>query len=76
VFSAAILLMLELLFLSKLSRLNEAVSNITQHNNLSERLPTQGNDEVETLAKSINNMLGEIEDNTRKLRKRKILSHW
>ncbi|MCW4024633.1 MAG: ATP-binding protein [Candidatus Bathyarchaeota archaeon] len=69
VFSAAILLLLEFLFLSKLSRLNEAVSNITLRNNLSERLPTHGDDEIETLTKSINNMLGEIEDNTKKLQK-------
>jgi methyl-accepting chemotaxis protein len=69
VFSLIIILLLEFLVLSKLSKLTGAVSVISQHKNLSERLPTKGNDEIETLTKSINNMLGEIEDNNKKLQK-------
>jgi signal transduction histidine kinase len=67
VFSVAMLLLLEFLFFSKLSRLNESVSHITRNHNLSERLPNHGNDEIENLTKSINKMLEEIEDNTKKL---------
>jgi signal transduction histidine kinase len=69
VFSVAILILLEFLYLSKLSKLNGAVSVITKHKNPSERLPTKGNDEIETLTKSINTMLDEIEDNNSKLQK-------
>jgi signal transduction histidine kinase len=69
VFSIAILILLEFLYLSKLSKLNSAVSIITKHKNPSERLPTKGNDEIETLTKSINTMLDEIEENNVKLQK-------
>ena len=69
VFSVTIILMLEFLYLAKLSKLTHAVSDISHHKNPSERLPTKGNDEIETLKKSINNMLGEIEDNNTKLQK-------
>ncbi|MCW4005532.1 MAG: ATP-binding protein [Candidatus Bathyarchaeota archaeon] len=69
VFSVAVVLMLEFFMLSKLSKLNEAVSKLSHRQNLSERLPTTGNDEITTLTKSINNMLSEIEDNTHKLQK-------
>jgi signal transduction histidine kinase len=68
VFSVIIFISLEFLVLSKLSKLTGEVTKITQHSDLSERLPTKGNDEFETLTKSINKMLEEIEENNKKLR--------
>ncbi len=67
VFSLTIFITFEFLVLSKLSKLTNAVTKISQHNNPSERLPTKGNDEFETLTGSINKMLGEIEENNEKL---------
>jgi signal transduction histidine kinase len=69
VFSVIIVLLLEFLVLSKLSKLTNAVSNLSHRKNPSLRLPTNGNDEIDTLTKSINNMLSEIEDNSKKLQK-------
>ena len=70
VFSVTIALLLEVSYLSKLSKLTDEVSKIgQQNNNQSKRLRTSGNDEIESLKKSINGMLGKIEDNTIRLQK-------
>jgi signal transduction histidine kinase len=61
--------MFEFMVFSKLSKLTNAVTKISQHNNPQERLLTKGNDEFEALTKSINQMLGEIEENNDKLQK-------
>jgi signal transduction histidine kinase len=69
VFSIAIALLLELVFLIKISKLNKDVSGLSKQNNSSKRLQTIGNDEIATLSKSINGMLDEIENNAKKLQK-------
>ncbi|MCW3984728.1 MAG: hypothetical protein NWE96_12185 [Candidatus Bathyarchaeota archaeon] len=69
VFSVTVALFLEFMFLAKLSKLNNEVSNITQDNTPTKRLRTKGNDEIDTLTKSINGMLDKIEENTHKLQK-------
>jgi signal transduction histidine kinase len=69
VFSITVALLLELSYLTKLSKLTHQVSELSTQTSTSKRLPTKGNDEIENLTRSINGMLDKIEDNTDKLQK-------
>jgi signal transduction histidine kinase len=69
VFVAAIVLFMERTVLYRLVKLTRAVSSIGRNRDLKTRVPTDGNDELTGLAKSINGMLTDIEDKTLKLRK-------
>jgi sensor domain CHASE-containing protein len=69
IFVAAILLLMERTVLYRLVKLTKAVRGIGRNRDLETRLPTDGNDELSGLAKSINEMLTDIEDKTLKLRK-------
>lgn len=69
-FSALIMLLLEKVVLSRLTKLTDSVSSIGKRKDLSEgRVSMEGNDELSTLAGSINSMLTEIENKTIKLQK-------
>ncbi len=65
---AAIILILEKLVISRITGLSSKVSYIGRKDNLSARLTVSGKDEIHTLAGSINEMLGNIEQ-SRKLQK-------
>ena len=67
-FVCVTMLLLEKTVLSRLTNLSRKVSSIGKTEPISTRVPTHGNDEITTLAKSINNMLTEIENKTIKLR--------
>jgi Signal transduction histidine kinase len=69
VFSITVALLLEVSYLSKLSKLTQQVSDLSKQTSTSKRLPTRGDDEIENLTRSINGMLDKIEDNTDKLQK-------
>ncbi len=69
VFVAAIMLLMERTVLSRVVRLTKAVRNIGRNRDLKTRVPTDGNDELAGLAKSINRMLTDIEDKSSRLRK-------
>ena len=69
IFVAAILLLMERTVLYRVVKLTKAVRGIGRNRDLETRLPTDGNDELSGLAKSINEMLTDIEDKTLKLRK-------
>jgi signal transduction histidine kinase len=69
IFVAAILLLMERTVLYRVVKLTKAVRSIGRNRDLKTRVPTDGNDELSGLAKSINGMLTDIEDKTLKLRK-------
>lgn len=69
IFVAAILLLMERTVLYRVVKLTRAVQSIGRKRDLKTRVPTDGNDELSGLAKSINGMLTDIEDKTLKLRK-------
>lgn len=69
IFVAAIVLFMERTVLYRVVKLTRAVRNIGRNRDLKKRVPTNGNDELSGLAKSINEMLTDIEDKTLKLRK-------
>jgi len=69
IFVAAILLLMERTVLYRVVKLTKAVRGIGRNRDLKTRVPTDGNDELSGLAKSINGMLTDIEDKTLKLRK-------
>jgi signal transduction histidine kinase len=69
IFVAAILLLMERTVLYRVVKLTRAVRSIGRNRDLKTRVPTDGNDELSGLAKSINGMLTDIEDKTLKLRK-------
>ncbi len=69
VFSTLIMLLLEKVILSRLTQLTASVSNVGKDKDLSTRVSMTGNDELSTLAGSINSMLTEIENKTMKLQK-------
>jgi len=73
VFSALIMLLLEKVVLSRLTQLTASVSNVGKDKDLSARVSMTGNDELSTLAGSINSMLPEIENKTMKLQKSELL---
>ncbi len=60
-FSGVTLLLLENLVLSRLARLIQTATQISQQSDLSERMETSGNDELSTLAMAINTMLEALE---------------
>lgn len=61
-FSVMIVLLLEITVLSRLSFLNSRVSTIGSQKDFSARVEVSGNDEVSSLAQSINWMLADLED--------------
>jgi len=69
VFSTATMLLLEKAVLLRLDQLSTGVSDIGKRKDISARVSMAGDDELSTLAKSINNMLTEIENKTIKLQK-------
>lgn len=69
IFVAAIVLFMERAVLYRVVKLTRAVRSIGRNRDLKKRVPTNGNDELSGLAKSINEMLTDIEDKTLKLRK-------
>jgi sensor domain CHASE-containing protein len=69
IFAASILLLMERTVLYRVVKLTKAVRNIGRERDPKTRVPTDGNDELSGLAKSINGMLTDIEDKTLKLRK-------
>jgi signal transduction histidine kinase len=69
IFVAAIVLFMERTVLYRVVKLTRAVRSIGRNRDLKTRVPTDGNDELSSLAKSINGMLTDIEDKTLKLRK-------
>jgi len=69
IFVAAILLLMERTVLYRVVKLTKAVRNIGRERDPKTRVPTDGNDELSGLAKSINGMLTDIEDKTSRLRK-------
>lgn len=68
VFVVAILLLLERLVLSPLSRLSASVSSIASSGDLSARVLMKGNDELARLGGEINKMLGALEHSHEALR--------
>jgi PAS domain S-box-containing protein len=68
VFVVAILLLLERLVLSPLSRLSASVSSIASSGDLSARVFMKGNDELARLGGEINKMLGALEHSHEALR--------
>lgn len=68
-FGAVTMLLLEKAVLSRLTRLTADVSSVGKTTDLSERVSIGGNDELASLAASINSMLTEIENKTIRLRK-------
>ena len=68
VFVVAILLLLERLVLSPLSRLSASVSSIASSGDLSPRVLMKGNDELARLGGEINKMLGALEHSHEALR--------
>jgi sensor domain CHASE-containing protein len=68
-FVVAIVLFMEKTVLYRVVKLTRAVRGIGRNRDLKTRVPTDGNDELSGLAKSINEMLTDIEDKTLKLRK-------
>ncbi|MFH1381669.1 MAG: CHASE4 domain-containing protein [Chloroflexota bacterium] len=62
------LFLLDRFVLSRLTRLNEAISDVGNTGNLSTRVALSGQDEVAHLAGAINGMLGVLEDSARLLR--------
>jgi sensor domain CHASE-containing protein len=69
IFVAAILLLMERTVLYRVVKLTKAVRRIGRNRDLKARVPTDGNDELSGLGKSINEMLADIEDKALKLRK-------
>jgi sensor domain CHASE-containing protein len=69
IFAASILLLMERTVLYRVVKLTKAVRNIGRERDPKTRVPTDGNDELSGLAKSINGMLADIEDKTSRLRK-------
>jgi sensor domain CHASE-containing protein len=69
IFVAAIVLFMERTVLYRVVKLTRAVRSIGRNRDLKTRVPADGNDELSGLAKSINEMLTDIEDKTLKLRK-------
>lgn len=69
VFSTLIMLLLEKVVLSRMTQLTASVSNVGKGKELSARVSMTGDDELSTLAGSINGMLTEIENKTVKLQK-------
>jgi len=69
IFVIAIVLLMERTVLNRLVRLTGVVRRIGKDKDLRARVVTDGNDELSTLAKSINVMLAEIENKTVQLRK-------
>jgi sensor domain CHASE-containing protein/nitrogen-specific signal transduction histidine kinase len=65
---SVMMLLLEKTVLSRLTSLSKRVLSIGKTEQLSARVPTQGNDEITRLAESINNMMTEIENKTTKLK--------
>ena len=68
VFVVAILLLLERLVLSPLSRLSASVSSVASSGDLSARVLMKGNDELARLGGEINKMLGALEHSHEALR--------
>jgi sensor domain CHASE-containing protein/nitrogen-specific signal transduction histidine kinase len=68
VFVGIVMLLLEKTVLSRLLSLSKKVSLIGNAEQMSTRVPMQGNDEITKLAASINKMLTEIENKTIRLR--------
>ncbi len=68
-FVAAIMLLMEKTVLYRVVKLTRAVRSIGGNRDLKTRVPTDGNDELSGLGKSINEMLTDIEDKTVRLRK-------
>jgi len=68
-FVAAIMLLMERTVLYRVVKLTRAVRSIGRNRDLKTRVPTDGNDELSGLGKSINEMLTDIEDKTARLRK-------
>ena len=65
---SVVMLLLEKTMLSRVTSLSKKVSSIGKTEQLSARVPTQGNDEIARLSESINNLLTEIENKTNKLK--------
>jgi PAS domain S-box-containing protein len=63
---------INLFVLSKLSRLNKDVNNVSDPNNLQKRLDVKGSDEFTTLATNINKMLDQIGKSQEELEKFKL----
>jgi sensor domain CHASE-containing protein/nitrogen-specific signal transduction histidine kinase len=68
VLGSVTMLLLEKTVISRLTGLSRKVSSIGKTEQISARVPTQGNDEITRVAESINNMLTEIENKTNKLK--------
>ena len=67
VFSIVILLLLEKIILSRLFYLNQEVKHIGNSGDLSLRVATKGNDELTSLATTINRMLFQLESGAKEL---------
>ncbi len=68
-FSLAMLVLTERVVLSRLHKLATDVETIGGREGVSSKVTVSGNDELASLSKSINKMLGEIESKTRQLRR-------
>jgi signal transduction histidine kinase len=69
IFAAAIVLLLDKTFLSKMARLSLDVRNIGLSGDVSMRIPVAGKDEISSLAGIINNMLVRIDQSEKELQK-------
>lgn len=68
VFCSVMLVFMRGTVLNRLALLNSKVGEISLHKDISERLEVRGEDELENLAASINNMLDSLESTERALR--------
>jgi signal transduction histidine kinase len=71
IFAAAIIILLDKTFLSKMAQLSLDVRNIGLSGDVSTRIPIAGKDEISSLAGIINNMLGRIDQSEKELQKAK-----
>jgi signal transduction histidine kinase len=67
ILSGLIVFLLESVVISRLSRLHDSVEKIGRDENRSGRVPTEGNDELTELARSINETLDALETSQKKL---------
>ncbi|MBP8979828.1 MAG: PAS domain S-box protein [Syntrophobacterales bacterium] len=68
VFTLIMAVMLERLVLRRLLRISDEVKSIEADGDLSRRILLEGNDELTTLSREINNMLGKLEDSELRIR--------
>lgn len=65
--SVIVIVLLNKLVISRVTRLHKSVQKIGRNSDLSTRVPVEGNDEISDLAKAINSMISSIEESRQKL---------